>query len=60
MRPSYTRKKINGIMYTLHLRENEFYADKVAKILREDGYKAVILSSDRENEFEIWRSVNKQ
>ena len=61
MRASYTRKTIKGIAYTLFTRQDERkYADRTVKILKEDGYRAVILPDPHKvGGFEIWRSVNK-
>ena len=60
MRGSYTRKKIKGIMYTLMIREDKHYANRAAKMYRDEGYRAVVLPcSWKANLYEVWRSVNK-
>jgi len=60
MRPSHTRKKIRGVMYTCFAREDGFYADRIVKLLKQEGYRAVKLHDPKiKGQYEVWRSVNK-
>ncbi len=61
MRASSERKRFGSRLYKLMIREDRYYAEKVAVIYREEGYLArVIPDSRKKGNFEVWRSVNKK
>ena len=59
MKGSHVTKKIKGIMYVWWGNNDEFYANRTADIIREAGWRAEVLPSNKKGEFEVWKSVNK-
>ena len=55
----YVRKRIGSRLYKPMISEDENYANRAAKLYRDDGFFVVVLPDQkRTGQFMVWRSVN--
>ena len=60
MRPCYVRKRIGSRLYKLMLREEKHWAERAARVYRDEGYLAAVLPDPKKpGNYEVWRSVRK-